>query len=367
MHIFDVSDISSKKEFMSNLSRTVLRYSPHKALELTSESIPDIPPDGVLITVLAVGVCGTDMHILEGTFTAADGVILGHEVSGVVDSIGPSVDHLHPGDLVSLEPHWYCGSCTYCRDGQEHHCMSKKGYGVKLDGGMATQIVVPARIAYLLPPEINPLIGAMGEPLSCAVHAMERLNPRLGESILISGAGPSGAILITLAKARGLHPIVVLEPSEQRRQTALEMGASHAYSPAEFSPGTESPELCPIPSDKGGYHNAVDAVGKAEVIEQLIPQLRKGGTLLCFGVAAPNDSFPLYPRQVFESELTILGSIINPYTHERSISLLEYLPLEAIPAKVFRLEDFANAFDVQRQAEAKVFISPNPELLERFQ
>lgn len=366
MHIFDVSAISSKKKLMSNLSRTVLRYTPGKDLELTQESTPNISPDSVVITVLAVGVCGTDMHILEGTFAAVDGVILGHEISGVVDSIGSAVDHLHPGDLVSLEPHWYCGSCTYCRDGQEHHCTSKKGYGVKLDGGMATQIVVPGRVAYLLPPKTGPLIGAMAEPLSCAVHAMERLNPRLGESILISGAGPSGAILINLAKARGLHPIVVLEPSEQRRQTALEMGATHALDPASFNSAADSRELCPISPDKDGYHNAVDAVGKAGVIEQLIPRLRKGGKLLCFGVAAPDDSFPLYPRGVFESELTIIGSIINPYTHERSVSLLEALPLEKIPVKVFSLENFAEAFEAQRQADEKIFISPNPELLARY-
>lgn len=340
------------------MNRLALRHSGADGLNLAHEPVPELSAGEAAIEVLAIGLCGTDTHILEGNFPSADGVILGHEVCGIVRELADDTSDLSIGDLVTVEPHKYCTACTYCRSGDEHLCINKKGYGVKLDGGMTTMMVAPARILYRLDPETSPLIGAMTEPLACCIHSMDRLNPQSGTSILIAGCGPAGAMLVALSKARGLAPIVVSEPSEARRELARAMGADVAVHPDEL----DSSEVAALAGEQG-FHSVVDAVGRATIARDLLNRVRKGGTFLVFGVAAPDDGFTLMPREVYDRELTIVGSIINPYTHERAVAMLSSLPLDRIPTQVFDLEGYEEAFQAQRQGREKVYISPNPKML----
>lgn len=340
-------------------TRHTLRHWAEKGLQYREEAAPALALDEARVQVLAVGLCGTDAHILAGQFPSADGVIIGHEISGRVIELGdPSASTLQIGDLVTVEPHRYCTECAYCRNGQEHLCAGKRGYGVRLDGGMTTEMVVPRRILYRLPEGISPTIGAMTEPLACCLHSMDRLRPVSGESILISGCGPAGAMLVALARSHGLTPIVVLEPSAERRELALEMGADLALRPDQLDA-----DLIAQIGDGEGFRYVVDAVGRGAISSALLGFAKKGATLLIFGVADPDDSFALSPRDVFERELTIIGSVINPYTHHRAVSLLERLPLDRIPIRVFALEDYAAAFAAQRLGKEKIVISPHPELL----
>lgn len=335
------------------MNRTALRHGRSTGLSLAEEPIPTLGAGEASIEVLAVGLCGTDAHILEGNFPSADGVIIGHEVCGIVREVADS-SNIVVGDLVTVEPHRYCTECTYCRSGDEHLCDNKKGYGVKLDGGMTTTMVAPARILYRLDPETSPLIGAMAEPLACCIHAMDRLNPTSGTSILIAGCGPAGAMLVALSKAHGLTPIVVSEPSESRRELALSMGADRAVHPDDL----DSADVSALVGEHG-FHSAVDAVGRADVARDLLSRVRKGGTFLVFGVAAPDDALMLSSREVYDRELTIVGSIINPYTHDRAVAMLSRLSLDRIPTRIFPLADYRAAFAAQRNGREKVYIAPN--------
>ncbi|MBK0419414.1 alcohol dehydrogenase catalytic domain-containing protein [Leucobacter sp. CSA1] len=340
-------------------TRLSLRHRRADGLALGEEPVPELEPHEARVRVLAVGLCGTDAHILAGQFPSEDGIVLGHEVCGVVTELGSEErSPLSVGDLVALEPHRYCAECSFCRIGKEHLCVEKRGYGVRLDGGMTTDMVVPRRVLYRVPDGIDPLIGAMAEPLACCLHAMDRLSPVSGESILVAGCGPAGAMLVALARSHGLAPIVVLEPSEERRRLALDMGADAAFHPDELH-GEAVAGL----ADGEGFRYVVDAVGRGSIARDLLGVAKKGGTLLIFGVADREDRFALSPRDVFERELTIVGSVINPYTHGRSVALLERLPLERIPARVFPLEAYEQAFAAQREGREKIYISPHPEAL----
>src|SRR5699024_5717854 len=318
------------------------------------EPLPELAPGEASIDVLAVGLCGTDTHILEGTFPSADNVIMGHEVCGVVRELADDSSGLAVGDLVTVEPHKYCTACTYCRSGDEHLCINKKGYGVKLDGGMTTTMVAPARILYRLDPQTDPLIGAMAEPLACCIHSMDRLNPASGTSILISGCGPAGAMLVALSKARGLTPTIVSEPSESRRGLALAMGADLAVHPDDL----DSAEVSALVGEQG-FHSVVDAVGSATIARDLLNRIRKGGTLLVLGVAAPDQPLTLTPREVYHRERTTVGSIINPYPHERAVVMLESLPLSRIPPRTFSLSEYESAFEAQREGREKIYLTPD--------
>ncbi len=316
---------------------------------------PTPGPGEVRIRPLAVGICGTDLHILDGTFSSRPPLILGHEVAGRIDAVGPDVRRAREGDLVTIEPHRFCGVCRYCRLGREHLCLEKEAFGVHLDGGMAEWQVVPERIAYRLPAGMDPKVGALAEPLSCCVHAMDRLAPRSGTSLAIFGAGPAGLILVALSRLAGLTPIVVVEPDPARREAAVEFGA-HATVDASGEAWREDALRI---VDGAGFDYVVEAVGSPRVVESAISVAARQGTILVFGVANPGETAAIRPQEVFVKELTILGTVINPYTHHRAVELLPDLNLGRLGIKTFPLEAHENAFQAHRQrAAGKVQFAP---------
>jgi L-iditol 2-dehydrogenase len=317
---------------------------------------PTPGPDEVLIEPLAVGVCGTDTHIVDGHYPARPPVTLGHEVSGRVRELGARVTGLDVGDLVTIEPHRYCGACTYCRRGMEHMCLHKQAYGVHLDGGMAELMVAPARIAYRLPPSIDPAVAALTEPLSCCVHGMDRLEVASGLPILIIGCGPAGAILIALARQSGLHPIVAADKRADRCDLARRMGADLV-----LDPSADDFERQALSATGGeGYPYLIDAVGLPAVLEGCIRMSARGGRILVFGVAAPHNEATIRPNEVYTKELTILGTAINPFTHLRAAGLLERLPLREIRITSFSLDKAEEAMTAVRTGLSdKIQLTPS--------
>lgn len=301
-------------------------------------------PGEVLLQPLAVGVCGTDTHILDGHYPARPPVTLGHEVSGRVLELGAGVTTLAIGDLVAVEPHRYCGTCSCCRRGMEHMCLRKEAYGVHLDGGMAELMTVPARIAYRLPGSVSPAIAALTEPLSCCVHGMDRLDPVSGLPIMISGCGPAGALLIALAAASGLGPIVAADMREDRRDLARRMGADIVLDPgsADFTG-----QALAVTGDEG-FPYLVDAVGLPSVLEDCIRMSARGGRILVFGVAAPEAEAVVRPSQIYAKELTIMGTAINPFTQSRATALLTRLPLHELRITSFPLDKAGEAIAAVR-------------------
>lgn len=329
----------------------------HGRGELTVEDVPKPVPGeaDVIIAPAEVGLCGTDAHILAGTFPADPPVTLGHEVAGRVIALGSRVTGLGIGDMVSVDPHRYCRRCPYCRAGSEHLCLDKKGYGVRLDGGMAELLRVPAAICYQLPEGTPPHIGALGEPASCCLHGMDRLSPRSGLPIIVFGCGPAGLILIRLAALTGLRPVVAIDPRAERRRTAARIGADLVLDPAD--PGFADTAI----SQTGGmgYPYIIDAVGSARILEQAIRFASRGASLLVFGVAAPDARASLSPYDIYARELTVLGSCINPYTHGRAVRLINQLGVEHWNIARFPLHDVQKAFDAQRSGSYdKVFVTP---------
>lgn len=323
---------------------------------------PEPGPGQVLVAIEAAGMCATDTHILDGHFFAATPVVLGHEFSGRIVGVGEGVLDSRIGELITCEPHEYCRSCLYCQIGQEHMCIDKRAYGVHLDGGMADFVVIPARLAYTIPEGISPIFGAMTEPIACSVHAMDRLNPASGLPIAIHGCGPAGTILVGLAKINGLSPIIGIDPRAERRELALRAGADIVLDPADPSLTETLMELT------GGYGLSyqIDAAGSPRVIETAIRVAARKGTILFFGVAAPEATATIHPQEIYAKELSLLGTAINPYTHRRAVALLNRLPLEQLHTAIFSIDQVAEAFQAQRDGAAdKIFIIPEGSSLHR--
>jgi 2-desacetyl-2-hydroxyethyl bacteriochlorophyllide A dehydrogenase len=312
-----------------------LRFHGAGDLRLEELPIPDPGPGEARIRPQAVGVCGTDAHIFRGEFPAAVPVTLGHEIGGVVDAVGAAVQSLHAGDLVTIQPNTFCAACRFCRGGREHLCESMRAYGVHMNGGFAEAMTASARNVYRLPEGIGAGIGCFAEPLACCVHGMDRLAMRSGASVLVIGAGAVGLMLTRLARLAGAGHITVSEPNERRRTAAAEFGADRTAAPDAI---------------EGEFDYAIDAVGSQSTFEQAVSRAARGGAILVFGAAPAHAAATVRPYDIFARELTIVGSLINPYTHTRAVELLPQMGLERLNVKAFPLARYREAFETQSLA-----------------
>src|SRR6266850_2046255 len=162
--------------------------------------MPEPGPGEIRLKVAAAGICGTDMQIYKWAPRMARRMklprVLGHEMCGVIDVLGPGVTGLKPGDRVSLESHVFCGVCKQCRSSRAHLCTRTTYPGVDFDGGFAEYAVAPARIAWINPPELAHEIAAMQEPFGIAVHTSLEGSGVSGQSVLVNGCGPIGLMTV---------------------------------------------------------------------------------------------------------------------------------------------------------------------------
>jgi threonine dehydrogenase-like Zn-dependent dehydrogenase len=282
-------------------------------------------------------------------------VILGHEIAGVVDAVGSGVASVAEGDLVTVQPNLFCGSCYFCRLGREHLCLHRSAIGVDLDGGLAEALVAPASSAYRLPRGLDARIGCLAEPVACCLHGVDRLAPLDGLPLLIFGAGPAGLILLRLARLQGAAPIVAVEPNEARRAAARTFGAHHVLDPTR----DDWRELALALSGGHGFDAVIEAVGAVTTFEAAIALAASGGKVLVFGAAPAEALAQVRPHELFARELTLIGTVINPRTQERAVEMLAALGLDAMTIATFPLEHAHEAFDAHvAGTAAKVEVLP---------
>jgi len=270
---------------------------------------PKAGPGEVVVRVAAAGLCGTDRHIADGTYSARPSIVLGHEFAGVVEDVGPGVPRLSVGMRVSVDPNLACHSCKYCHSGRPQLCEHAQAVGVTRDGGLAPYVSVPAELCHPLPEGLSAKHAILGEPLSCVVHALDRANPQLGTKTAVWGLGTAGLLMIQCLKAMGQETIVGVSHHEEHRELALRAGATHAMTQEEASEGLE-------------VDLAIEASGSPTAFEPAIRALAPGGRLLLYGVMSPEDVVPLRPELMFRRELTLIGSYVGPGTLDRALSLL---------------------------------------------
>ena len=189
------------------------------------EQVPDPPcgPDEVVVQVAACGICGTDLHIYRNEYMSHFPLIAGHEFAGVIVEVGKEVADFQRGDRVTVDPNLYCGHCYFCRNEQANHCLNWQGVGVTRSGGFAEYVAAPARACYRLPEGLTDTQGALVEPLSCVIHALNRLRVWPGDEVLIFGAGPMGLLLVQALRHSGASQVVTVEKQPDRLALALSL------------------------------------------------------------------------------------------------------------------------------------------------
>ena len=322
--------------------------------------LPEIGEQDVLVRVAACGVCGTDVHIYHGSKGSTDvkpPVVLGHELAGEVEKIGSQVTTVKPGDHVTIDPNIYCGKCHFCQIGKKQMCQNLDAIGVNRDGGFAQYCVAPETQCYQLDKEVPLKYGAMTEPLACCVHGIDRAGIRQGDTVCVIGGGAIGLLMIQLAKLSGASKVILSEPVAMRREIGKKVGAWACVDPIHEDIKERLKELL----GTEGVDVVIECVGTSVAAEQAFLAADRGATILLFSVPKPESIYSLHLEEVFQKELTILGSMINPDTHGRAAALINsgVLKLEPIITHSFSVEQVEEAILMQQSADSiKVIVEP---------
>src|SRR2546421_11604343 len=263
-------------------------------------NVPDPTPrsNELLIRVEACGICGTDLHIIDGESPLARyPVVPGHEFAGEVVALGRDVAqsngngeaNITVGSRVAIDPNLYCGHCDLCRTGHENLCLNYAALGVTTNGAIAQYVAVPMASAYLLPNSMSLREGALIEPVSCAVHGMHSLNPRSGDTFLIVGAGTMGLLLLQLALRGGASRVAMVDVNMQRLASAEELGATRTYNDIERALADESL----------GFNCVIDATGVPAVIENAFMAVKSGGKVFGFLGASNETRTSPFPFRIY--------------------------------------------------------------------
>ncbi|MEU6556979.1 zinc-dependent alcohol dehydrogenase family protein [Streptomyces sp. NPDC046915] len=279
--------------------------------KVTVTTVPDPTPGPrqVVVQVAACGLCGTDLHILQGEFAPTLPVVPGHEFAGEVVGLGSEVTELAIGDRVAVDPSLYCNECRYCRAGRNNLCDRWQAIGVTVAGGAAEYAVAPVANCVRLPDHVDVQDAALIEPLSCAVRGYDVLNTRLGSHVLIYGSGTMGLMMLELAKRTGAASVDVVDVNPERLATAEKLGCSQAALSAD--------EL----GRPAGWDVVVDATGNAAAIQDGLERVAKAGTFLQFGVSDYATTATISPYRIYNQEITITGSMAVLHSYERAAEL----------------------------------------------
>lgn len=317
----------------------------HGSGDLRVEEVPvrKLKDNEVKIQVKYCGICGTDIHIFHGDGGCCDvtpPLVPGHEFSGVVAEVGAGVKAVKVGDRVTGDPNDMCGECYFCKNGMQHFCKNNIGIGTTVDGGFAEYVIMREKQAYKVSDDLSFIEAAMAEPISCCLHGIDLCNIKAGDTVLVMGGGPIGMIMMQLAKNAGASKVIMSEPVEEKREQALKLGATKTIDPLHEDVEAVLAEYCE------NVNVVIECVGNVHTQADAVRFAGRGATIMYFGLAAPEESFPIRPDDIFKKELHITSSYINPYSFERAIQILESgtVELESLITNVVPLDDIADVF-----------------------
>ncbi|EDN94621.1 hypothetical protein SS1G_10495 [Sclerotinia sclerotiorum 1980 UF-70] len=356
-------------------SMKALRYSKPEEYGIVEVPLPKLRDNDVLVKVKACGVCGTDLHIHEGEFIAKvfpsyswyaifpslnwllrlldfvwlvkASASLGecHETVGVIAATGPKVKGFNVGDRVVADNSELCEECFYCRRGQLLLCENFNAHGVTMDGGFAEYCAYPAAKVFKIE-NLSDVDATLLEPASCAAHGLEKIAPKMGSTVLMFGAGPTGLVLAQLLRQNGGCKVVLAAPGGLKMELAKKLDAADIY--IELSRDNPEAQFQKIKDEyKYGFDIVVEATGSAKILEDAINYVRRGGKLVVYGVYSSSARVTWPPSKIFGDEITILGSFSETYMFPAAIDYLDSgkVKVEGIVNKTFKLEQWGEALE----------------------
>ena len=313
------------------------------------------PDDGeALLEVIATGICGTDLHIADDEFPSKPPVTMGHEVTGIVDSVGTATDQHLVGRRVACETYFhFCGSCEYCKTGFPNLCAERQSIGSAVDGGFASWLTVPAVNLHVLPDSVGEHAGALAEPLACVCQCL--YDPEVvaeGDRVLVIGPGTMGILTAQAAQAAGGDVVVAgLEQDHLRLAIAESLGITSVVAEELHSVAAEP------------FDVVCECSGAEAAVSLGLDQIGRHGHYVQIGIFGRAVSVPM--DQVLYKEITVTsGNASTPRSWRQAMSLLEggAIDLDPLVTDVVPLGEWERAFAATRRGHGvKLVLDPREE------
>jgi 2-desacetyl-2-hydroxyethyl bacteriochlorophyllide A dehydrogenase len=331
----------------------------HGINHITVDEVPEPPvgPSQVKVKIAYCGLCGTDPENLEGRFALMPPEvyktdrIIGHEACGTVAEVGSEIQQYQVGQRVAMDFRSSCGACYYCRNGTPHFCPSGEG----ASGSFAEYAVYPESAIYALPDDISFEQGAMLEPVSVAVHAIDQANVRTGSTVAIAGGGPIGLLCLEMALKAGAARAMLSEPIKEKRDLALKLGADIAVDPFNEDIVAAGKKL----TDGRGFDTVIDASGSVKAAGQCLELADNKATILWAAVYGKDVEIGVSPFLMYAKELTITSTFVSPFSFPRAMNLLPKFELDSLITDIVPLADIKKAFELHKAGKSiKILIKP---------
>ncbi|OJV59839.1 MAG: Zn-dependent alcohol dehydrogenase [Cellulomonas sp. 73-145] len=305
------------------------------------DASPTAPgPGEVRVRVAYVGLCGTDLHVAHGDMErrVRTPLVFGHEMSGVVDAVGDGVEGWRAGDLVTVMPLLWDGTCPACRAGNSHVCQNLTFIGIDSPGALQALWNVPGSTLVRMPADVEPRHAALVEPVAVAVHDVRRGGVSAGDAVVVLGGGPIGTLIACVAAHAGAR-VVVVEPDPSRRELVQDLGF-RAVGPEEIGPEVERWTA------GAGADVVFEVSGSAAAVAAATGLAKVRGTLVV--VAIHPEPRPVDLQRVFWRELTLVGArVYERVDFERAVELVAagVVPAERLITRVVPLTEVNGALD----------------------
>lgn len=316
-------------------------------IEVRRVPVPELAQGKALVKVGMCGVCASDLAVWQGTVRKEYPYSPGHEFCGVVERTEATGTGPRTGERVVVDPNLGCGECPYCRAGRPNLCDSLKTRPVKSNGGFSEYVAADRRMLHRLPESCPDELAPFIEPMSCALHAVQRADAEQGMRAVVFGAGTMGLLAALALDSLGCD-VAVVEPVEERRKQAADLLDVEAMTPQQLADGNRADV-------------AIECSGNTQALSQAILTLRKAGRLVLSGLVPSEEQSTLPLADVTTKELDVRGAWLNPNTFEDAIRLCaeRESTLRALRTEVFRLDDIGAAFERARTGDVtKVIVRP---------
>ncbi len=330
----------------------VNRFMEPYKMEYRREDIPQIKDNEILIKVKTVGICGSDLVYYNGKspLDTPDGkgpLILGHEFSGVVAEVGKMADAMglfKVGDRVSVNPAMHCNACPACMRGEFNVCSHIEVVGTMFDGAMAEYVKAKYTHVYKIPDEVSFKSAALAEPLACATHAVERLDVKMGQTVVVYGVGGIGLMMTQLVRAAGAGKVITVARKDFGLNKAKECGADYVINNTDVnSPYYAADVPAKVAELNGGRlaDRAILATGNLSALQDALNVTGPCTTVVYFGQAGEEDVLKVPVLAALKAEKTLKFSWLAPGVWDKVFRLIAsgQVNLAPIITNEFSLED----------------------------
>jgi L-idonate 5-dehydrogenase len=288
--------------------RAIVAYAA-KDLRVENVDIAELGPDDVKVRIAAGGICGSDLHYYNhggfGVVRLREPMALGHEIAGVVESVGANAQRIRVGDRVAINPSRPCNKCKFCLEGRQNQCLDMRFYGSAMrfphvQGAFREILVCEETQAHVIAEGVSLGEAAMAEPLAVCLHGARRAGPLLGKNVLITGSGPIGALAVIAARRAGAAEIVVTDIADGALGFARKVGAD-----ATLNIRAEPQALAPYAADKGAFDAMFEASGNETALRGGLDVVKPGGVIVQLGLGG---EMKLPMNTIVAKELELRGT-----------------------------------------------------------